>query len=195
MNIDCRQLSSWKGHVNHLPKLQAQRALCNLVLLFIKWSYTPFKKSNATRLWSIIFLLSWIFIPQVWHPYKACLFAFRLMPYLLWLFHWGACRVSKLGVKSKRKCCKIDQIVWEMHVMPSFWLYARIHCPFIVPKSLAHWMGSGYPRVHSVTKGKRKTSHIACISHTIWSILQLLFLDVAPNLLTLHAPQWNNPNK
>ena len=33
MNIDCRQLSSWKGRVNHVPKLQAQRALCNLVLL------------------------------------------------------------------------------------------------------------------------------------------------------------------
>ena len=124
-----------------------------------------------------------------------CLFAFRLMPYLLGLFHWGACRMSKLGVKSKRKSCKIDQIVWEMHVMPSFWLYARIYCPFIVPKSSAHWMGSGYPRVHSVTKWKRKTSHIAYISHTIQSILQLLFLDVAPNLLTLHAPQWNNPNK
>ena len=35
--------------------------------LTLAW-YTPFKKSNATRLWSIIFLLSWMFIPQVWHP-------------------------------------------------------------------------------------------------------------------------------
>ena len=33
MNTDCRQLSSWKGGVNHMPKLQAQRAHCNLVLL------------------------------------------------------------------------------------------------------------------------------------------------------------------
>ena len=78
---------------------------------------TPFKKSNATRLWLIIFLLSWIFIHQVWYPQKACLFAFRIMPCLLGLFHWGACRVSKLGVKSKRKSCKIYQIVWEMHVI------------------------------------------------------------------------------
>ena len=90
--------------------------------------HTPFEKSNATRLWSIIFLLSWIFIPQVWYPWKACLFAFRLMAYmyLLGLFHWGTCRVSKLGVKSKRKSCKIYEIVWEMHAMSSFGLYARV---------------------------------------------------------------------
>ena len=37
------------------------------------------------------------------------------MPYLLGLFHWGACRVSKLGATSKNKSCKIDRIVWEMH--------------------------------------------------------------------------------
>ena len=34
MNTDCRQLSSWMGFVNHMPKLQAQRAQCNLVLLY-----------------------------------------------------------------------------------------------------------------------------------------------------------------
>ena len=48
------------------------------------------------------------------------------MPYLLGLFHWGACRPSKFGVKSKSKTCKMDQSVWEMHVMPSFVLYARV---------------------------------------------------------------------
>ena len=80
---------------------------------------TPFKKSNATRLWSIIiyffypgFLLIKLNIPR--RP-KACLFAFWLMPYLLGLFHWGACRVSKLGAISSNKSCKIDRIVWEMH--------------------------------------------------------------------------------
>ena len=31
------------------------------------------------------------------YPWKACLFAFRLMPYLLGLFHRGVCRVSKYG--------------------------------------------------------------------------------------------------
>ena len=39
------------------------------------------------------------------------------MPYLLGLFHWGACRVSKLGATSKNKSCKIDRIVWEMHAI------------------------------------------------------------------------------
>ena len=48
------------------------------------------------------------------------------MPYLLGLFYWGACRPSKFGVKSKSKSCKMDQSVWEMHVMPSFVLYARV---------------------------------------------------------------------
>ena len=33
MNTDYRQLSSWMGRVNHVPKQQAQRAHCNLVLL------------------------------------------------------------------------------------------------------------------------------------------------------------------
>ena len=83
------------------------------------------KKSNATQIWSIIFPLSWIFIHQVWYPWKACLFAFRLVPYLLGLFHWGACRVNKLGAMSKRKSCKI---YWIM----SAW---STHCPFIAPKS------------------------------------------------------------
>ena len=50
----------------------------------------PSKKSNATRVWSIILLLSWIGILQVRYPWKACLIVFRLMPYLLGLFHWGA---------------------------------------------------------------------------------------------------------
>ena len=48
------------------------------------------------------------------------------MPYSLRLFYWGACRVSKLGEISKTKTCKIDRIVWEMHAMPSFGLYARV---------------------------------------------------------------------
>ena len=49
------------------------------------------------------------------------------MPYLLGLFYWSACRLSKFGVKSKSKSCKMDQSVWEMHVMPSFCVvYARV---------------------------------------------------------------------
>ena len=57
----------------------------------------------------MIFILSWIFIHQVTcrYPWKACLFAFRLMPYLFGLFHWGACRVSKLGLCQKGKVAKL----------------------------------------------------------------------------------------
>ena len=46
--------------------------------------------------------------------------------YLLGLFDWGACRVSKLQVMSKRKSYKIDRIVREMHAMSSLGLYARV---------------------------------------------------------------------
>ena len=114
-----------------------------ITFILIRTVYTPFKKSNATQLWLIIFLLSWIFIQQVWYPWKACLFAFRLIPYLLGLFLWGACRVSKLGAMSKRKSCKIDRIEWEMHVISSFGLSfcecmheypLPFHCAAILPK-------------------------------------------------------------
>ena len=64
------------------------------------------------------------------------------MPYLLGLFHWGVCRVSKLGAMSKRKSSKIDWIVWKMRAMSCFVLSfcermhafaLPIHCP--LPKS------------------------------------------------------------
>ena len=105
--------------------------------------FAPFKKSNATRLWSIIFLSSWICIHHVRYPWKACLFAFRLMPYFLGLFHWGVCKVSKLGAMSKMKSCKIDRIVWNMHGISGFvfsfcdhtYIQVYMYCPFIVPKS------------------------------------------------------------
>ena len=125
-----------------------------------------------------------------------CLFAFRLMHYLLGLFHWGACRMSKLGAISKKKTCKINRIVWEMHAM---WCFVLSFC---------EWMHAWVPTAHSVrqsfggfrcnewavgTRAYNPKLGIACISHTIWSILQLFLLDFTPNLLTLHAPQWNNP--
>ena len=51
--------------------------------------------------------------------------------------------MSKFGAMSKRKSCKIDRILWEMHVMSGFVLYfcERMHAyplrpgPSIVPKS------------------------------------------------------------
>ena len=63
----------------------------------------PSKKVTQHKFGWFLFLLSWICIHQVRYPWKACLFAFRLMPYLLGLFHWCACRVSKLRAMSKRK--------------------------------------------------------------------------------------------
>ena len=36
-------------------------------------NYTPFKKSNATRLWSIIFLLSWIHCAEILRKYRKIL--------------------------------------------------------------------------------------------------------------------------
>ena len=53
MNTDCRQLSSWKGRVHHVPKLHTQLAHCKLVLLLYIcgdnspggqfFSYPPYK--------------------------------------------------------------------------------------------------------------------------------------------------------
>ena len=88
-----------------------------------------------------------------------------MMPYSLGLFHWGACRVSKLGVKSKRKSCKIDQIVWEMHAMPSFGLYARVPTAHSLRRNplklwCTEWAVGTHACIHShFTKGKSKTSH------------------------------------
>ena len=159
---------------------------------------TPFKKSNATRLWSIIFLLSWIFIHQVRYPLKACLFARRLMPYLLGSFHWDACRVSKLGVISRNKSCKIDRIVWEMHARWSFAL------------SFCDWMHAWVPTARSVHRsfvrfrrnewavGSRaynpQTWHSMHFPYNLINFATFPF-GLHPNLLTVHTPQWNNPNK
>ena len=85
----------------------------------------------------------------------------------------------------------MDQSVWEMHVMPSFVLYARILTAHSLRQNCPKLRRSGYPRVNSATKGRAQTF----ISHTIRSILQVLIFGIALNLLTLHAPQWNNPNK
>ena len=50
MNTDCRQLLSWKGRVNHMPKLQAQRALCNLLLLYIcRFSLPKMISTNLSK--------------------------------------------------------------------------------------------------------------------------------------------------
>ena len=63
-------------------------------------------------------------------------------------------------------------------------------------KISVQWMGSGYACIRSQKESTKVTKHdIACIFHTIRLILQLFLFDIAPNLLTLHMPQWNNPKK
>ena len=61
------------------------------------------------------------------------------MPYLLGSFHWGACRV-----KSKRKSCKIDQIVWEMQCYAKFLVVRTyplpIHCAEIFGILNGQWV-------------------------------------------------------
>ena len=120
-------------------------------------------------------MLSWIFIHQVRYVWKACLFAFRLMPYFLGLFHWGVCRVRKLGGTSKRKGCKIDWIEWEMCVISRFWLsfvsvrtthYHYAHYPFISQQSSC---------IQSQKESPKFDIYIARISHSILSILQPFF--------------------
>ena len=143
--------------------------------------------------------LSWIFIHQVRYPWKACLFAFQLMPYLLGLFHWGACRVSKLGAMSKRKSCKIDRIEWEMHVMSSFGLSfcecmhaypLAIHCTEILRKYRrisVQWMGSGYACIHSMYS--QKESPKLDIENMHFPFILINF----PTFPFWHCPQFTHP--
>ena len=82
------------------------------------------------------------------YPRRACLFAFRLMPHLLGLFHWGVCRVSKLGAMSKIKSCKIDRIVWKVHGMSCFvFCFCErnplpIHCTDLLQNKTSCWISS-----------------------------------------------------
>ena len=56
--------------------------------------------------------------------------------------------------------------------------------------------GAEGTRAYMYAHKKNGTKHdIAHISHRIQSILQLFLFDIAPILLILHMPQWNNPNK
>ena len=155
--------------------------------MFTTWNHstwsTPFKKSNATQLWSIISLLSWICIHQIRYPWKACLFALRLMSYLFGLFHWGVCRTSKLGAIAKRKSCKIDRILWAMRAISCFvpfllWAYAR------VPTAPGP--------IHCTETLRNKTS---CYISNSDAILEHLFFDIASNIITLRTFLTDNHNK
>ena len=140
----------------------------------------PSKKVTATRLWSIMFIFSWICINQVRYPWKVCSFAFRLMPYLLGLFHWGLCRVSKLGAMSKRKSCKIDRIVWEMHAMSCFVL-SFCECMHAYPLP-----------IHCTEILRNKTS---CWISNSGAILEHLVFDIASHIINLRTFLPGNHNK
>ena len=84
-------------------------------------------------------------------------------------------KVIILDAMSKNKCSKIAPLFEFQHDV----LFWRI---------LVQWVGSGYACIRSQ---KESTKHeIACIFHTILSILQLFLFDIAPNLFTLHTPPW-----
>ena len=86
----------------------------------------------------------------------------------------------------------MDQFEWEMHVIPSLELYARVltahslnrNCPKL---RCSEWAVGTHACIQP-EKGERKPSH-ACISHTIRSILQVLIFGIALKLLTLHMPK------
>ena len=82
-----------------------------------------------------------------------------------------------------------------MHVMPSFVLYARIliahslrrNCPKL---RRSDWAVGTHAWIQP-QKGERKPSFPIQSDR----FLQVLIFGIALNLLTLHAPQGNNPNK
>ena len=120
----------------------------------------------------------WDYIHYVRYHLKAYLI-FSVVYYLLWLPGRNIHKVIILDAMSTNKCSKIAPLFEIQHV--SCWRISEQR------------MGSGYACIRSQ---KECTKHDkACISHTIRSILQLFLFDITPNLLTLHTPQWNNPNK
>ena len=92
-------------------------------------------------------------------PIESLFIAFRMMPYLLGLFHWGACRLSNLGVKSKRNT-KLIRLYGKCSAMPSFELYARVPTAHSLrrnpPKHRRTEWAVGTHACIEFTKGKRK---------------------------------------
>ena len=105
---------------------------------------------------------------------------------------------EQIGGTSKMKGFKIDRIEWEIHVILRFGLWACMHVEYPRPIHRTEssdilgglqrneWAVGTRAYTH---KRKAETKYLTCISHSIRSILQPFILDVAPNLLTLHAPQ------
>ena len=137
------------------------------------------KKVTQHDFHRLIFLLSWICIHQVRYPWKACLFAFWLMLYLLGLFHWGACKESKLGAMSKRESCKID---WIVSLYGKCMLY-HILCFPLHP----------YPLPILCTEIFRNKR--SGWNSNSGAILEHLLFDIASNIITLRTFLSGNHNK
>ena len=45
---------------------------------------------------------------HVWNNQKDYLILFKMIPYLLWLCHWGKGSISKYGIRSQLKSCKMN---------------------------------------------------------------------------------------
>ena len=144
---------------------------------------TPFKKSNATRLWSIISLLSWICIHQMRYPWKAyvylpfdwCLicsdcFTEACVGWVNW-GQWQKGRVAKLiGFYGKCVLCLVSCF------------------PFV--SACTH---TRCARAHSLYQILlNKTS---CWISNRDAILEHLFFDIASNIITLRTFLTNNHNK
>ena len=52
---------------------------------------------------------------HVWYHKKDNLILFQMIPYLLWLFHQGKGSISKYGIRSQLKSCKMNTMQWRVH--------------------------------------------------------------------------------
>ena len=53
---------------------------------------------------------------HVWYHKKDNLILFKMIPYLLWLFHQGKGSISKYGIRSQLKSCKMNTMQWSCRV-------------------------------------------------------------------------------
>ena len=133
------------------------------VILFIKYSDVhPSKEVTQHDSDRSYFFYPGFYIHQVRYPWKACLFAFRLMPYLFGLFSLGA-RAGWVnwGQCHKGKVAKIYRIVWENACSVKFWafllwVYARVptaHSLRRTPPILSEDFGlARVPTAHSLRR-------------------------------------------
>ena len=53
---------------------------------------------------------------HVWYHKKDNLILFKMIPYLLWFFHQGKGSISKYGITSQLKSCKMNTMQWSWSV-------------------------------------------------------------------------------